>query len=76
MMSAPTTIKATQLPSTGVEVRDRLGPLKFFVAAFLAGSILVKLRERNAALLLGTGKADEIVAAATAEGADSILFEF
>jgi GTP-binding protein HflX len=41
----------------------------------VAGSILVKLRERNAALLLGTGKADEIVAAATAEGADSILFD-
>ena len=41
----------------------------------VAGSILVKLRERNAALLLGTGKADEIVAAAKAEDADSIVFD-
>jgi GTPase len=41
----------------------------------VAGQLLVKLRERNAALFLGTGKADEVVAAAKAEGADSIVFD-
>ncbi len=41
----------------------------------VAGRMLVRVRERNAALLLGTGKSDEVVAAATAEGADSILFD-
>jgi len=41
----------------------------------VAGRMLVRVRERNAALLLGTGKSDEVVAAAIAEGADSILFD-
>jgi GTP-binding protein HflX len=40
-----------------------------------AGRMLVRVRERTAALLLGTGKADEIVAAAVAEDSDSILFD-
>lgn len=39
------------------------------------GSILAQIRERSAATLLGTGKVDEIIAAAKAEGADSILFD-
>jgi len=39
------------------------------------GETFVKLRERNAALFLGTGKADEIVAIARGAGADSILFD-
>jgi GTP-binding protein HflX len=41
----------------------------------VAGSIVAKLREKSAALLLGSGKADEIVAAAKAEGADSLVFD-
>ncbi|HAP43206.1 MAG: GTPase HflX [Spirochaetes bacterium GWD1_61_31] len=41
----------------------------------VADTMLVKLRERNPALLVGTGKADEIVAAARAAGADSIIFD-
>jgi len=40
-----------------------------------AGRLCVRIRERTAALLLGSGKADEIVAAAKAEGADSIVFD-
>jgi len=42
----------------------------------IAESISVKLREKTAALLVGTGKADEIVAIAKAEDADSIIFDF
>ena len=52
-----------------------LGGLASTLGLEEAGRILVRVRERTAALLLGTGKADEIVAAATAEGADSILFD-
>jgi GTP-binding protein HflX len=40
-----------------------------------AGSMRVRVRERSAALFLGSGKADEVVAAAKAEGADIILFD-
>jgi GTP-binding protein HflX len=58
-----------------VSLLSELGGLASSLALEVAGSVLVKLRERNAALLLGTGKADEIVAAAKAEGADSILFD-
>lgn len=42
----------------------------------VAESISVKLREKTAALLVGTGKADEIVAIAKAEDADSIIFDY
>jgi len=41
----------------------------------VADSISVKIREKTASLLVGTGKADEIVAAAKAEEADSIVFD-
>jgi GTP-binding protein HflX len=37
--------------------------------------MFVKVRDRTAALFLGTGKSDEVVAAAKAEGADSIVFD-
>ena len=37
--------------------------------------MMVKLREKTAKLLLGSGKADEIVAAAKAEEVDSIIFD-
>jgi GTP-binding protein HflX len=52
-----------------------LGGLASSLGIEVAGSILAKLRERSAALLLGSGKVEEIVAAAKAEGADSILFD-
>ena len=42
----------------------------------IADSISVKLREKTAALLVGTGKANEIVAIAKAEDADSIIFDY
>ncbi len=38
-------------------------------------TMMVKLRERTANLLLGSGKADEIVAAAKADNVDSIIFD-
>jgi GTP-binding protein HflX len=52
-----------------------LGGLASTLGLEVAGRMMVRVRERNAALLLGTGKADEVVAAAAAEGADSILFD-
>jgi GTP-binding protein HflX len=52
-----------------------LGALASTLGLEEAGRMLVKVRERTAALLLGTGKADEIVAAATVQTADSILFD-
>ncbi len=42
----------------------------------VAGSMVARLRDKTPALLFGTGKADEIVAAAHAAGADSILFDY
>ncbi len=39
------------------------------------GSMQVRVREKNPALFIGTGKADEIVAAAKAGDADSIIFD-
>ncbi|TFG84100.1 MAG: GTPase HflX [Spirochaetales bacterium] len=41
----------------------------------VVGTISATLRIRTASLLLGTGKADEIMAAAKAEDADSIIFD-
>jgi GTP-binding protein HflX len=52
-----------------------LGGLASTLGLEVAGRMLVRVRERNAALLLGTGKSDEIVAAAASERADSILFD-
>ena len=40
-----------------------------------AGTMMVGLRARSAATLVGSGKVEEIVAAAKAEGADSIIFD-
>ena len=64
--------------STKAETESLLSELASLASTLAleeAGRVLVKLRERNAALLLGSGKADEIVAAAKAEGADSIVFD-
>jgi GTP-binding protein HflX len=52
-----------------------LGGLATSLGLEIAGSMPVKVRERTAALFLGTGKADEVVAAARAENADSIVFD-
>ena len=41
----------------------------------IVDSISVKLRDKTASLLLGTGKADEVVAAAKAAEVDSIIFD-
>lgn len=52
-----------------------LGGLARSLGLEITGLMQVKLREKTASLLLGTGKADEVVAAAKAEGADSIVFD-
>jgi len=39
------------------------------------GTMQVRVREKNPALFIGTGKADEIAAAAKADEADSIIFD-
>lgn len=52
-----------------------LGGLAESLGLEIAGSMQVKLREKTASLLLGTGKSDEVVAAAKAEGADAIVFD-
>lgn len=52
-----------------------LGGLAESLGLEIAGSMQVKLREKTASLLLGTGKSDEVAAAAKAEGADSIIFD-
>jgi GTP-binding protein HflX len=64
-------IRKDEAESLLAELKGLAGSLGLDVA----GTLLVKLRERNAALLLGTGKADEIVAAARAADVDSILFD-
>jgi GTPase len=52
-----------------------LGGLSSTLGLEVAGRMSVRVRERTAALLLGSGKADEICAAAKAEDADSIVFD-
>jgi GTPase len=69
-------IRSDKIPKAEAEsLLIELAGLASTLALEVAGRILVGLRERNAALLLGTGKADEIVAAAKAEDADSIVFD-
>ena len=52
-----------------------LGGLADSLGLERAGSLMVKLRDRTPNLLVGSGKADEIAAAAKAEDADSIVFD-
>lgn len=52
-----------------------LGGLARSLGLEVVDSIPVKLREKTASLLVGTGKADEIVAIAKAEKVDSIVFD-
>ena len=54
---------------------DELGALAVSLGLEDVGRALVRVRESNAALFIGSGKADEIVAAAKAAEADSILFD-
>ncbi len=54
---------------------NELGGLAKTLGLEVASSISVKLREKTASLLVGTGKADEISAIAKAENVDSIVFD-
>ncbi|MGO8692793.1 MAG: GTPase HflX [Rectinemataceae bacterium] len=54
---------------------DELGALAVSLGSEVVGRALVRVRESNAALFIGSGKADELVAAAKASEADSILFD-
>lgn len=53
-----------------------LGGLADSLGLERSGSMLVKLRERTANLLVGSGKAEEISTAAKAEDSDSIVFDY
>jgi GTPase len=69
-------VQTDKVPKTEAEsLLSELGGLVSTLSLEVAGRSLVKLREKSAALLLGSGKADEIVAAAKAELADSIVFD-
>ena len=69
-------VQTESIPKSEAEsLLQELGGLASTLAIEVAGRSLVKLRERTAALLMGTGKAGEIAAAAKAEGADSIVFD-
>jgi len=52
-----------------------LGSLAKTLGLEVVDSISVKLREKTASLLVGTGKADEIVAIAKSDNVDSIVFD-
>lgn len=52
-----------------------LGGLASTLGIEVVGSVMVGLRARVAATMLGSGKVEEIIAAAKAEGADSIIFD-
>jgi GTPase len=52
-----------------------LGGLASSLGLEIAGTCLARLRGKTAALLLGTGKVEEIIAAAKDCGADSIIFD-
>jgi GTP-binding protein HflX len=52
-----------------------LGGLASTLGLEVVGQTPVRVREKNAALFIGTGKADEVVLSATAAEADSILFD-
>jgi len=52
-----------------------LGSLARSLGAEIAGETFARVRERNPALYLGSGKVDEIIAAAKASDADSIIVD-
>jgi len=58
-----------------VSLLRELGSLAATLGLEVVGETPVRVRERTAALFLGSGKADEVVLSATAAGADSILFD-
>jgi GTPase len=69
-------VQTDKIPKAEAEsLLSELAGLASSLSLEVAGRSFVRLRERSAALLLGSGKADEIVAAAKAEGADSIVFD-
>jgi GTP-binding protein HflX len=58
-----------------VSLLDELGGLATSLGIEVVGRMLVRVRETNSALFIGSGKTDEVVAAAKASEADSILFD-
>lgn len=59
----------------GTSLLQELKGLASSLGLEVIGSCFARVRERSPALFLGSGKADEIVAMAKAEGADSIVFD-
>ncbi|HUW40437.1 MAG TPA: GTPase HflX [Rectinemataceae bacterium] len=69
-------IQTDKIPKHEAEsLLDELGSLAASLGVEVVGRSLVRIRETNAALFVGSGKADEVVAAAKASEADSILFD-
>ncbi len=62
-------------PEEAASLLRELSSLASSLGLEVTSSIMVKLRAKTASLLLGTGKADEIIAAAKADDADSIVFD-
>jgi GTP-binding protein HflX len=69
-------VQTDQIPRLEADsLLHELGGLASSLGLEVAGSLLVRVRERSPSLFVGSGKADEIVAAAKAEDADSVLFD-
>jgi GTP-binding protein HflX len=62
-------------PGEGAELLAELRELVENLGLAVAGSVLVHLRQPTPALLLGRGKAAELIAAAKAAGADVIILD-
>jgi GTPase len=69
-------IQADRVQKSEVEsLLVELASLASSLGLEVAGTCLARLREKTAALLLGSGKVEEIIAAAKDCGADSIVFD-
>ena len=62
-------------PGEGAELLVELKELVENIGLAVTRSVLVHLRRPTPALLLGSGKADELIAQAQADGADVIVFD-
>jgi GTP-binding protein HflX len=69
-------VASSEIPrSEAQELLDELHRLTDTLGNEVAGEMLVLLRESTPSLLIGTGKAQEIVDAADQAGADTIIFD-
>ena len=64
-----------QTAEEGRSLLDELGELVDTLGLTITGSVLAKIDRPQASYLVGTGKAEEVVAQARATGADVIIFD-